>query len=704
MDGELSRRAESRVAKHLRSCWSCRTRLAELEQQVHEVAQALASQTFPGPRRIDDARRKFYDRYRELDKEPIQEPNRALQLTMVRNAFPSNRAAFATGALICFVGLGMWLSLRSSTPTAADVIAGVQNFETNLYDGAVPVHQVFRVEVHEIRPQAHTRTGRLEVWSESREGRFVARWEESDGKLRYANWRGDSGTEYLYDPAVKPVAAKRPQAAIRDATLVEFFGSGANLEQLESGFLRWLATRRWQPVSFAGEVYAFSNQDGVVLQLTRARLGNGRPVFRLTAHQARGGRRAELLVEVDAETYQPRLQSVRLEADGRVVELYLHAERIEAVPRAELVDAIFEIHVPFERASVRPRADAAGSVPADVEMLPVAPKTGVHPTPSVAELSTAEMAARYALHRVRACLGEPVNVVRDPAGPVRIYGLAETLERKEQLLATLSKLQLNSLIVVDLKTVDEAMRPPLGVLPKEGQALFVEPTGSAPADETTSQITGTALSIQAQLEQYFANLATSEGSPASTADSVAEFSSETVSSSRSILAEGWALRRLAERYPPEEVRELEPQSRWLLEIMLRDHLAAIRSRTADLRSSLEPVLTSIVGRKALSRPTSERSWEAGSDQWVSLCLEVFETIERTDGLVAALFASADLPVGTNTEGALRKGVRLKLTDEAIIGLLEACSALEVRRDKLEVQVAREFSGNPDQLSLRDRPE
>ena len=59
VDGELSRWQESCVRKHLQRCWTCRTRLAEIEEQVRSLTAAFGKQTFPGPQRVERARRRF---------------------------------------------------------------------------------------------------------------------------------------------------------------------------------------------------------------------------------------------------------------------------------------------------------------------------------------------------------------------------------------------------------------------------------------------------------------------------------------------------------------------------------------------------------------------------------------------------------------------------------------------------------------------
>ena len=59
--------------------------------------------------------------------------------------------------------------------------------------------------------------------------------------------------------------------------------------------------------------------------------------------------------------------------------------------------------------------------------------------PAATELIAAEIMVRYALHRAKACLGEPIEILTTDLGGIEVRGLAETPERKEELIAALTK-------------------------------------------------------------------------------------------------------------------------------------------------------------------------------------------------------------------------------------------------------------------------
>src|SRR5439155_15740867 len=109
------------------------------------------------------------------------------------------------------------------------------------------------------------------------------------------------------------------------------------------------------------------------------------------------------------------------------------------------------------------------------------------------------------------------------------------------------------------------------------------------------------LPIQDQLRDYFARLngtavmgqergvAVQAGSERQ----IIELSNQAVDLSLAASAEAAELRRLAERYPPGKTKDLNPTSRWLLEVMVREHAAELNSQLDRSHASLMPVLTAI---------------------------------------------------------------------------------------------------------------
>lgn len=62
LDGECSHFEKAKSRFHLRRCWACRGRMAELEASAHRFALALQRDDYPGRDRVDRAKQDFLNR------------------------------------------------------------------------------------------------------------------------------------------------------------------------------------------------------------------------------------------------------------------------------------------------------------------------------------------------------------------------------------------------------------------------------------------------------------------------------------------------------------------------------------------------------------------------------------------------------------------------------------------------------------------
>jgi len=232
------------------------------------------------------------------------------------------------------------------------------------------------------------------------------------------------------------------------------------------------------------------------------------------------------------------------------------------------------------------------------------------PPEPVEAYAAAQVDADYVIHHAGACLGEPIEVVREGVRSIRVRGLVSTAERKAELLNQLARSQSFSLLRIDLRTVTEAAIPP-------------KPAGPVARRET--YISVRELPIQKLLEQAF-------GSEAQ----VAQFTNEAEADADDVMAHAWALKRLARNYE-KIAATLRPESRWLLEGMVRDHLEGLRSSYTQLRRRFEPVMQLMPGKEAVLAPdvTASVTWYASLEA-------VFAKAQEIDRLVQFLVAGAGL--------------------------------------------------------------
>ncbi len=379
--------------------------------------------------------------------------------------------------------------------------------------------------------------------------------------------------------------------------------------------------------------------------------------------------------------------------DWHPVEQHLKVMRENGTADYELTETAFQV-LALESLTPSIFADLTPAPPLPIATAPpLAPQPAPILLPSATELLAAEVEAHYALHRVKACLGEPIEVVRDSSGQIQVRGLAESPERNVELIAALKGIRW---VKVNVQTVTEAARA-------ASSSSQVSNPEDQPAARSSEQpviaVRNSKLPIQDQLERYFLQLQGTtvlldqdETGAVSIRQRIAELSTEAVSISEIALAEAWALRRLAEEYPRWRTDDHRPATRWLLEVMLRDHVTELRTQINRSRVLLETILSSFASEN-LAAAGSEKTGALGpSDSGgASEALHLFNTIEQIERLTAHLFGGADLPGGQQQE------------KEATRDLLAAFSQVDSDLKSLEAQIATEFPDARDLLTLKDRP-
>ena len=219
-------------------------------------------------------------------------------------------------------------------------------------------------------------------------------------------------------------------------------------------------------------------------------------------------------------------------------------------------------------------------------------------------------------------MGEPIEVAyvsNKAGGYVEVRGLVESEARKSELRTALAEL---ASVQVHIRTAEEAL---LKATSPEFQLSDQKPvTIRAEALRLSSGRSP----IQQELKEF---LAGSQG--------IAAFSTHAISLSQGALTHAWALRRLAERYSRGEEIALVPRSRWLLEIMSRDHRVALETGNRRMRALLEPVLKRIQSKFDL-QPAPAPVSRIDAD-WRAVSLDAFEATDQIDKLARMLFAGAD---------------------------------------------------------------
>ncbi len=665
-DGELSPLGMWIVARHLNKCWQCRARLEELDGQALALARVLDRTPYFGPEHMAEARARLLFGQEERERDHSHE----LTFSPRRNPFhPRSLVMAGTVAVFVVLGFCIYVGQSGKTEEPRTVLAQVVEREHAAMDTPLAIHQTIRVEIAELAPRRKTLAGSLEVWTETQRENFALRWLDNQGAIRHAVWQGLGDRPHVYSMASAGSIPANLERTPAMQSMADLHAYGLDPATLEAAFVRWLEHWQGRPISLSSDFLAFAGRGGVVLTMKRARSADGDPLYRLSAVRVAPGMRIEIVMHVDARTWKPRLQCVRFDTPQRSVEFRLAMEILRFVPHSSVPLEVSRSREWFGQTAPPARSEIPEAI---VRSAPAA-------LPITEDIDGLEVQVYYALHRIRVCSGEPVEVVRDSPGRILVRGLVKNVERKHELLSTLSELGHPEALSVDVKAMSE---------------VVARETDSSDLSSSSTKVTAGRLPIEDELKAYFRErLPADDGS---VAHHVTRFTNDAVSDADAALGEAWALRRLIERYPAQKCRDMDRSQQWLVEIMLRDHLAALRVRISDTRRLIEPVLLRLAkapaGDVAKEPELKEETADPYADQFER---RTFDTTRHAHALLLELFSSGQ-ELSFEERAAKSEGIALDL--------LQSFRRLENDFASFDAEVSRSFPGSAQADSRDYKPE
>lgn len=290
------------------------------------------------------------------------------------------------------------------------------------------------------------------------------------------------------------------------------------------------------------------------------------------------------------------------------------------------------------------------SVPADIFGRPTLPAAARSPVvvmprmvqPGSAALAASEVEAEVALHGLGADLGEQIRVSDHVGHEVLIEGVVGDDARKQQLLSALQSIPHTRLHIV---TIDEA-------------AQSSSPSSAATSDHPAASIQrmiATPPLLDAQLNARFPDK-----------DQRIAYVNQTLSLAQQASARAWALNRLADRHPPQEVAVLNDDARRQLQVLLVDHVSALREDISSLQNQLGEILSRSSNTPA-ANTSVKGQMESGavdatdsSDDWRARIRRIHSSIEAIHEAVVALLSSSQ-PSDQNDGDAIEVNLRTSLT-------------------------------------------
>ena len=271
----------------------------------------------------------------------------------------------------------------------------------------------------------------------------------------------------------------------------------------------------------------------------------------------------ETVLVLNAQSYAPRAISI-FATDGRErFEYRLTRTAFERVDRTPEVARLFESS--SDGTLLNARSDSGHATPETLSEL----KTG-DPKLETAEASAdLEVEVLRLVHQAGADLGEQISVTRSVHGPVRVNGIVDSDQRKNEILRALQPLAGNPAVRIEVKTVAEAM---------------AERRDKRDASRTTT-IEG--VEVAADTFPAYQDLR------ARMSDEEARvFAARMVSRSHSAMRHAWALKRLMAQFSASDLATLQPEARAKWIALIQSHARQFESENRSLREQLQPIFGS----------------------------------------------------------------------------------------------------------------
>jgi anti-sigma factor RsiW len=275
-------------------------------------------------------------------------------------------------------------------------------------------------------------------------------------------------------------------------------------------------------------------------------------------------------------------------------------------------------------------AGATGGMPRQPGMPPdrVEPSAEPMNPAGVAE----ELQVVAALHQVGADLGDPVEVARE-SGQIVVSGTGIPPQHQKQIHEALDSMPG---VVVRFSEPGGVPSGP-GVPPVEPETPALrDSAGSAPPP------------FQVRLEERLGGRPQFE-----------RFSSQLLDGSDAVMSRAYALRRLAQQFPPDVERQLSAGDRRVLRDLGREHVAALARQSGEMDAVLSRILAALGGVAAPGEVRLESAaWQPASE-------ELLSAARRVETLLAVLLGMAppDNPADNIPSQLLAALARLRASQE-----------------------------------------
>ena len=205
-DGELPRRLRSKIQNHLELCWQCRTRIAGLEDQIHELSRLFDESSCPGLDIMQGIKLNLKRRVQEYERHTV--PTDSFRLAQAWGPDRLRLPVIVAACLILAIWM-VWQYERAPIVLAAPLLArsiAAEQAGANVH--RFIVHRSLLVQ--ERSAQANRVTAHREIqiwqgWPTTASGVIKARRVfDENGTLIAGDWSLSAGPRHVYRKGAVP--------------------------------------------------------------------------------------------------------------------------------------------------------------------------------------------------------------------------------------------------------------------------------------------------------------------------------------------------------------------------------------------------------------------------------------------------------------------------------------------------------------------
>lgn len=411
---------------------------------------------------------------------------------------------------------------------------------------------------------------KIETWISGEQGLVVRRLYDEQGKLVAGEWKRRDGSRTLYSSKEKPKLGRHVQTVsppdnVDEAWLIE--ASAENFRQLTTKNPASITDETAQTYTIAYEPAQASESNGNNPKLVNAKLVLSKDDLR-TIEQI-------LTVQGGEERREYRY----VEASYQKVSPHSVAPSVFEPERELLADLLKNLKVKANDQQLNANEKDSAANLSNLANANTARNTNLSAPTATADL---EVEALNLLNKAGADTGEQISVLRDRKGVLRIEGIVESENRKNELIQALASIANNPAVRINIMTVAEAVaKEESQKRPKNSQTEKL----SAERVDTL----GGEVPVRRQLIAYFGS-----------EEAANNFATRMIVRSGNAMSRAGALKRLIGQFTLAEIKSLSPEARekWLS--LIRSHARVLQQETAALRQDLTPVFGGGTGGGSVS--------------------------------------------------------------------------------------------------------